>query len=107
MINSQIERMRVYWIRNVPSKAQYWLIVSMDEGLALLLELAAKDLKDPSVESNVGGIEILCNENQKDQPFEWIDLPLNHGDRTELEQTLAELELPVSKNMLDLYFGAE
>ncbi|MGL6343331.1 MAG: hypothetical protein ACRC80_29855 [Waterburya sp.] len=105
MINAQVKEMRVYWIRNVPNKAQYWPIATIDGGLALLLELAAKDLKDPSVQSNVGGIEIYCNENQDNQPFDWIDLPLSHSDRPELEQTLAEFGLSASETMLNLYFG--
>ena len=108
MTTPQPKDLRVWWIRNIPNKPQYWPLATIDGGLALLLELAAKDLQNPSVQSNAGGIQIYAEENHDDEPsFAWFDLPTDPCDRMALQLELAELELSVSDRMLDLYFGEE
>ncbi len=55
------EKLRVWWIRNVPNKPTLYPVSSIKEALAKLGELEAKDLTDSSITSNAGGLEELVD----------------------------------------------
>ena len=58
---TQIEEgdMRVWWIRNVPNEPTYYAVRSVSEAISMLDRFAEQDLKDPSIETNAGGLEVL------------------------------------------------
>lgn len=58
-------KLRVWWIRNVPNKAEYYPINSIKEAIKKLDELAKKDLKNKSVSSNAGGLEEFDEKDNK------------------------------------------
>jgi hypothetical protein len=55
--------LRVWWARNVPitkqNPAVYYPVCNVNEAVDKLKELAKKDLKDPKVSDNVGGLEVF------------------------------------------------
>jgi hypothetical protein len=54
-------RLRVWAIRNPPRAPQYWFVPSVDAAVYFLLGLIEADLKNPWVEANAFGLEILEN----------------------------------------------
>lgn len=58
--------LRVWWITNPPQKAKYYPVASLEAAAILLDNIAQKELKDSSVISNVGGLEVF-------EDGEWID----------------------------------
>ncbi len=48
--------LRVWWIRNIPNEPEYFLVSSIEEACQMLNSLAEIDLKNPRIESNVGGL---------------------------------------------------
>jgi hypothetical protein len=99
-IVTQEKDLRVYWIRNIPNKAKFWPVRTIENGLNLLLELSNKDLNDKSIFSNTGGLQIYIS-SDKNNDDNWMDLPTDYGDRNELETTLRDLGIPVSAEALN------
>ena len=64
--------LRVWWIRNVPNKPTYYPVADIKEAIKRLNELADADLKNPLVESNVGGLQVYENK-------EWLDYEDEQG----------------------------
>ena len=54
-----MDRLRVWWSRNVPSKARYFKVNDVEEAKKKIEELTQEDLKNKLVEDNVGGLEIF------------------------------------------------
>ena len=53
--------MRVWWSRNVPNRPKYFKVKDIEEAKRTIEELTQEDLKDKSVEDNVGGLEVFEN----------------------------------------------
>lgn len=51
--------LRVWWIQNPPAKPELYPVQSTDEAIAKLKELEERDLREPSVISNAGGLEVF------------------------------------------------
>lgn len=56
---TEMSQLRVWWITNPPSEPEYLLVQSVEEAAEKLDQLAQRDLRDPNVVSNVGGLEIF------------------------------------------------
>jgi hypothetical protein len=64
---SAFGELRVWWIRNPPNQPRHYAVKSPQEAAAVLERLAKRDLADPSVGSNAGGLEV----NVKGEWQEW------------------------------------
>ena len=51
--------LRVWWISNVPGPAEFFVVESREKAQEALGMLAQKDMRDPTVESNAGGLEVF------------------------------------------------
>lgn len=56
-------KLRVWWIRQVPNKPEYFEVKDIAEALAKLRELERADLANKSIQSNAGGLEIFKDES--------------------------------------------
>jgi hypothetical protein len=67
-------KLRVWWIRNPPRKADMFHVESIEAALKKLAELGKEDLADDSVNCNAGGLEIYSEE------CGWSEWYNNEGD---------------------------
>lgn len=51
------EQLRVWWVRNAPGEAEFHPVLTVEEAKATIKRLTLQDLADPSVHSNVCGLE--------------------------------------------------
>lgn len=59
MVNATEGQLRVWWIRNVSGKPEYHPVKDPAEAVEVYERLTADDLKDESVTSNAGGLEVF------------------------------------------------
>jgi len=65
-------QLRVWWIRNVPNQPHYYPVTNIQEAIKELKHLADFDLKNPNIETNAGGLEVL-------QDDEWTEFEDDEG----------------------------
>jgi len=58
VVNAEEGTLRIWWIRNAPSPAEYWIVADVAEAQKVIGELTRHDLKDPRVDTCVGGLEV-------------------------------------------------
>lgn len=75
VIDAEEGDLRIWWIRNPPSPAQFILIDSPDEAVPILDQLGALDIRN-GVQVNVGGLEVF----EDDEWGEWYDKDGNNID---------------------------
>lgn len=64
--------LRVWWVRNAPSKAEYTRVNSVEEAKKVLKDLADKDLKaGDEIFMNAGGLEVYVGTD--------VDYETNNG----------------------------
>jgi hypothetical protein len=71
----EVGDLRIFWIRNVPNSALHTTVADLPEALSVYGRHIYDDLRDPSVESNVGGLEIFDDG--------WLDWELRDLDEVE------------------------
>ena len=64
--------LRVWWIQNVPGRPTYYPVSSVEKAKAKLEALTQRDLANPSITSNAGGLEELVD-------GEWGEYYDEHG----------------------------
>ena len=69
VVNAEEGTLRVWWVRNAPSPAEYWIVADVADAQKVLGELERHDLKDSRVQSNVGGLEVY----EGGEWHEWYD----------------------------------
>ena len=66
---------RTWWIRNVPGKPEYQNFLTLAHAKRYLKVLTERDLKNPHVTSNVGGIQEYINgkwEDMEEEGNNWV-----------------------------------
>ncbi len=69
VVNAEEGDLRVWWITNPPSPAEYHLVSSPAGAINVLQKLATADLENPDVWGNVGGLEVF----EDGEWTEWYD----------------------------------
>ncbi len=69
VVNEEEGDLRVWWVRNPPSPAEYHIVDSPQEAIKIIDRLAEIDLKLPSVAVNMCGLEVF----EDDEWTEWYD----------------------------------
>ncbi len=69
IVNAEEGDLRVWWVRNPPSPADYHIVNSPQEAVEIINRLAEIDLKQPSVAINMCGLEVF----EDDEWNEWYD----------------------------------
>jgi hypothetical protein len=64
-------KIRVWWIRNVPNTPLYVEVASPEQAIGALKALTESDLADAGVQTNAGGLETL--DDTSGEWEEWYD----------------------------------
>lgn len=69
VINAKEGDLRVWWIRNAPSPAEFHIAADVADAKIVLKRLAERDMRDSRVVSNASGLEVF----EGGEWHEWYD----------------------------------
>ena len=61
-MENKLGDLQVWWIQNPPRKGHRYPVSNIDEAIVKLNALADKDLKNPLVHANAGGLEVFTED---------------------------------------------